>query len=143
MTYVIITSGIDLSVGSVLVFSGVIAARLMNAVGGNGWGAIIIGVAIALLAGLAWGVFNGVVITKLRVPPLIVTLGTFGMAQGAALLITGGTDERSVPNKLVDTIGTGRAAGVPYLVIVAAAVALVYGVILRRTRFGRYTYAAG
>ena len=143
MTYVIITAGIDLSVGSVLVFSGVIAARLMNAVGGNGWGTILIGLVGALAAGLAWGTFNGVVITRLRVPPLIVTLGTLGMAQGAALLITGGTDERSVPTKLVDTIGTGRVAGVPYLVIIAAAVALVYGVILRRTRFGRYTYAAG
>jgi ribose transport system permease protein len=143
MTYVIITAGIDLSVGSVLVFSGVIAARLMNAVGGNGWGTILIGLVGALAAGLAWGTLNGLVITRLRVPPLIVTLGTLGMAQGAALLITGGTDERSVPTKLVDTIGTGRVAGIPYLVIIAAAVALVYGVILRRTRFGRYTYAAG
>jgi ribose transport system permease protein len=143
MTYVIITSGIDLSVGSVLVFSGVIAARLMNAVGGNGWGTLLIGLAGALAAGFAWGVFNGLVITRLRVPPLIVTLGTFGMAQGAALLITGGTDERSVPTKIVDTIGTGRVGGVPYLVIIAAAVALVFAVILRKTRFGRYTYAVG
>ena len=144
MTYVIITSGIDLSVGSVLVFSGVIAARLMNAVGGNGWGTIVIGIAGALVAGLAWGLLNGTLITKLRVPPLIVTLGSFGMAQGAALLITGGTDERNVPTKLVDTIGTGRLFNqVPYIVIVAVAVALIFGVILRMTRFGRYTYAVG
>src|SRR4051794_15849012 len=144
MTYVIITSGIDLSVGSVLVFSGVIAARLMNAVGGDGWGTILIGLVGALASGLAWGVLNGELITRLRVPPLIVTLGTLGMAQGAALLITGGTDERSVPTKLVDTIGTGRLFNqVPYLVIIAAAVALVFGVWLRKTRFGRYTYAVG
>jgi ribose transport system permease protein len=143
MTYVIITAGIDLSVGSVLVFSGVIAARVMNGVGGNGWPTLILGLVAALVAGLAWGTFNGVVITKLRVPPLIVTLGTLGMAQGASLLITGGTDERSVPTKLVDTIGVGRVAGVPYLVIIAAVVALVFGVILRKTRFGRYTYAVG
>jgi ribose transport system permease protein len=144
MTYVIITSGIDLSVGSVLVFSGVIAARLMNAVGGNGWGTIVIGIAGALVAGLAWGLLNGTLITKLRVPPLIVTLGSFGMAQGAALLITGGTDERTVPTKLVDTIGTGRLFNqVPYIVIIAVAVALIFGVILRLTRFGRYTYAVG
>ncbi|WP_028060802.1 ABC transporter permease [Candidatus Solirubrobacter pratensis] len=144
MTFVIITSGIDLSVGSVLVFSGVIAARLMNAVGGNGWGTIVIGIAGALVAGLAWGLLNGTLITKLRVPPLIVTLGSFGMAQGAALLITGGTDERSVPTKLVDTIGTGRLFNqVPYIVIIAVAVALFFGVILRLTRFGRYTYAVG
>jgi ribose transport system permease protein len=144
MTYVIITSGIDLSVGAVLVFSGVIAARLMNAVGGNGWGTILVGVAAGVLAGLAWGILNGALITKLRVPPLIVTLGTLGMAQGVSLLITGGTDERNVPTKLVDTIGTGRLFGqVPYLVIIAAAVALVFGAILRLTRFGRYTYAVG
>jgi len=144
MTYVIITSGIDLSVGSVLVFSGVIAARLMNAVGGNGWGTILIGLAGALASGLAWGILNGTLITRLRVPPLIVTLGTLGMAQGGALLITGGTDERSVPSKLVDTIGTGRLFDqIPYLVLIAAAVALVFGVWLRKTRFGRYTYAVG
>jgi ribose transport system permease protein len=144
LTYVIITAGIDLSVGAVLVFSGVIAARLMNAVGGNGWGTILVGLAAAIVAGLAWGILNGTLITKLRVPPLIVTLGTLGMAQGGALLITGGTDERDVPTKLVDTIGIGRLFGqIPYIVIIAAAVALVFGVILRWTRFGRYTYAVG
>jgi ribose transport system permease protein len=143
-TYVIITAGIDLSIGSVLVFSGVIAARLMNAVGGNGWGTIAIGLVAALASGLAWGILNGQLITRLRVPPLIVTLGTLGMAQGVALLITGGNDERSVPTKLVDTIGTGRLFDqIPYLVIIAAAVALVFGVHLRKTRFGRYTYAVG
>jgi ribose transport system permease protein len=143
-TYVIITAGIDLSIGSVLVFSGVIAARLMNAVGGNGWGTIALGLVAALASGLAWGIVNGELITRLRVPPLIVTLGTLGMAQGVALLITGGVDERSVPTKLVDTIGTGRIFNqVPYLVIIAAVVALVFGVFLRMTRFGRYTYAVG
>jgi ribose transport system permease protein len=144
MTFVIITAGIDLSVGSVLVFSGVIAARLMNAVGGNSWGTILVGLLGALVAGSAWGALNGTLITRLRVPALIVTLGTFGMAQGAALLITGGTDERTVPPKLVDTIGVGRLFGqIPYIVLIAAAVALAFGVVLRFTRFGRYTYAVG
>src|ERR1700753_2289684 len=59
MTYVIITAGIDLSVGSVLVFSGVVAARAMNAVGGNGTGTILVGLAVAVLAGLGWGIVNG------------------------------------------------------------------------------------
>jgi len=81
MTFVIIAAGIDLSVGSVLVFSGVIAARLMNAVGGNGWGTILIGLAGALASGLAWGVLSGTLITRRGVPPLIVTFGTLGMAQ--------------------------------------------------------------
>jgi ribose transport system permease protein len=144
MTFVIVTAGIDLSVGSVLVFAGVVAARAMNAVGGNSWGTIIVGLLVALGCGLGWGVINGFLISKAKVPALIVTLGTFGMALGFALLITGGVDERSVPFKLVDTIGTGRVGNqVPYLVIIAFAVAAVFAVLLHATRFGRYTFAIG
>ncbi len=144
MTYVIITAGIDLSVGAVLVFSGVISVKIMNAVGGDNWGTIVIGLAAALGAGLAWGVFNGFLVARARIPALIVTLGTLGMAMGASLLITGGVDERDIPFKLVTTIGTGRLFDqIPYLVIIAFAVALVFGIILAGTRFGRFTYAVG
>jgi ribose transport system permease protein len=144
MTFVIITAGIDLSVGSVLVFSGVIAGKLMQSVGGNGWGVIIIGLVGALAAGTAWGIVNGVLITKARVPPLIVTLGTLGMSLGIAQVITDGVDLREVPFKLVDTIGTGRVFGqIPWLVLIAAVVAVVFGIVLATTRFGRYTYAIG
>jgi ribose transport system permease protein len=128
MTYVIITAGIDLSVGAVLVFSGVVSAKFMT----------------ALAAGLAWGVVNGFLVAKAKIPPLIVTLGSLGMALGFALLITGGVDEREVPIKLIDTIGTGRLFDqIPYLVIISLAVAVVFGVVLTATRFGRYTYAIG
>jgi ribose transport system permease protein len=144
LTYVIVTAGIDLSVGAVLVFAGVVSAKGMNAVGGDNWGVILIGLAIALAAGCAWGVLNGFLVTKARIPPFIVTLGTLGMALGSALLITGGVDEREVPFKLIDTIGSGRLFDqIPYLVLIAAAVALVFGVVLAQTRFGRYTYAIG
>jgi ribose transport system permease protein len=144
MTFVIVTAGIDLSVGAVLVFSGVISARLMNAVGGNDWGTILIGLAGALGAGLAWGTLNGFLIAKAKIPALIVTLGTLGMALGGALLITGGVDEREVPFKLIDTIGIGRVFDqIPYLVIIAFTVAIVFGVLLAATRFGRNTYAIG
>ncbi|MGH2815161.1 MAG: ABC transporter permease, partial [Actinomycetota bacterium] len=143
MTFVIITAGIDLSVGSVLVFSGVIAAKVMVAVGGGGWGAIGVGLVAGLVAGTAWGVVNGVLITKARVPPLIVTLGTLGMALGSALLITGGIDVRGVPLRLTTTIGIGQLAGVPYVVIIAVVVTAVGAVTLSMTRFGRYTYAIG
>jgi ribose transport system permease protein len=144
MTFVIVTAGIDLSVGAVLVFSGVISARLMNAVGGNDWGTILIGLAGALGAGLAWGTLNGFLIAKAKIPALIVTLGTLGMALGGALLITGGVDEREVPFKLIDTIGIGRVFDqIPYLVIIAFTVAIVFGVVLAATRFGRNTYAIG
>ena len=144
LTYIIITAGIDLSVGAVLVFSGVVSAKVMNSMGGNNWGVILAGLVVALAAGFAWGTLNGFLITKANIPPFIVTLGTLGMALGSALLITGGVDEREVPFKLIETIGSGRLFGeIPYLVIIAAAVALVFGIILAQTRFGRYTYAIG
>jgi ribose transport system permease protein len=143
MTYVIVTAGIDLSIGSVLVFAGVVSAKVMNAVGGNGTGTILVGLVIALLAGLAWGIINGFLIAKAKIPPFIVTLGTFGVALGVSLLITGGVDVRDVPTKLITGIGTGRVAGIPWLVIVAIVVCLIYGIVLAQTRFGRYTYASG
>jgi ribose transport system permease protein len=144
MTFVIVTAGIDLSVGAVLVFSGVISARLMNEVGGNDWGTLLIGLAGALGAGLGWGTLNGFLIAKAKIPALIVTLGTLGMALGGALLITGGVDEREVPFKLIDTFGVGRVFDqIPYLVIIAFTVAIVFGVVLAGTRFGRKTYAIG
>jgi len=144
LTYVIITAGIDLSVGSVVVFSGVVAAKLMDSVGGNGWGVILLGLLTALVAGAAWGTLNGFLVATAKIPPFIVTLGTLGMALGGALLITGGVDERNVPFKLIDTIGTGRLFDqLPYLVLIAAVVALIGGIVLAMTRFGRYTYACG
>jgi ribose transport system permease protein len=144
MTFVIITAGIDLSDGAVLVFSGVVSVKAMNAVGGDNWGTVFVGLGVALAAGMAWGTLNGFLIAKAKIPPLIVTLGTLGMSLGAALLITGGVDERDVPFKLVNTFGSGRLFDqVPYLVIIAVAVAIVFGIVLAGTRFGRYTYAVG
>ena len=144
MTFVIITAGIDLSVGSVLVFSGVVSAKAMNGMDGNGWDVILVGLVVALACGLGWGVLNGVLITKARVPPLIVTLGTLGMALGLALIITDGVDIREVPPRLVTSIGVGRLFDqIPWLVVIAVAVAIVFGVMLHSTRFGRHTYAIG
>jgi ribose transport system permease protein len=142
-TYVIITAGIDLSVGAVLVFSGVIAAKVMNELGGESLGVILVGLVASLASGLAWGLFNGVLIAKAKIPAFIVTLGSLGMALGSAYLITGGVDEREVPFPLISKFGIGRVAGIPYLVLVALAVAVVLGIILAQTRFGRYTYAVG
>jgi len=144
MTFVIITAGIDLSVGSVLVFSGVVSAKAMNGMDGNGWDVILVGVVVAVACGLGWGVLNGLLITKARVPPLIVTLGTLGMALGLALIITDGVDIREVPPKLVTSIGVGRVFDqIPWLVVIAIAVVLIFGVMLHMTRFGRHTYAIG
>jgi ribose transport system permease protein len=151
MTYVIITAGIDLSVGSVLIFSGVLAAKVMLWLGGGatrapdaGWGVILAGCAAGMLGGLAWGLLNGFLIAKMRVPALIATLGTLGMALGATYLISGGTDVRGIPLEFSRTVGFGLAFGtVPWLVVIALAFAVVLGLVLAFTRFGQHTYAIG
>jgi ribose transport system permease protein len=144
MTFVIITAGIDLSVGSVLVFSGVVSAIVMRGMGSQGLDAILVGMGSALVAGLAWGLINGLLVAKTRIPALIVTLGTLGMAQGAALLLSGGINVRNVPPDLVTTVGIGRLFDtIPYLVLISFGIAIVGGIVLKFTRFGRYTYAIG
>ncbi|MCW2860947.1 MAG: monosaccharide-transporting ATPase [Actinoallomurus sp.] len=142
-TYVILTAGIDLSVSGVLVFAGVVSAKVMVALGGQSVGVLLLGLVAGLVAGLVWGLINGVLVAKARIPALIVTLGTLGASQGVALLLTNGVDVRDVPFNLVLSVGSGKVAGVPWLVVIALAVAIVGGVVLSQTRFGRYTYAAG
>ncbi len=141
-TYVIITAGIDLSVGSVLVFSAVIGAKAMEATGGGGASSILAGLVGSMAAGGAWGLLNGALIAKAHVPPFVATLGSLGAAYGLALVISGGVDVRSVPSGLVE-FGNGRVLGIPVLAIVALVVAALFGVVLALTVFGRRTYAIG
>jgi ribose transport system permease protein len=143
MTFVIITSGIDLSVGSVLVFSSVVAAKVMQSVGGDGWGVAGLGILAALLAGIAWGTLNGFLIAKAKIPPLIVTLGALSVALGLAQVITGGIDIRAVPESLTDFNTYIKIAGIPALPFVALVVVIIGGIVLHKTKFGRYTYAIG
>lgn len=143
MTFVIITSGIDLSIGSVLVFSSVVSAKVMEAIGGDGVGVALAGVLAAVVSGVAWGLLNGVLIARAKIPPLIVTLGTLSIALGLAQIITGGLDIRAVPDSLTDTIGYGRFLGIPMLTLIALIVLVIGGIVLHKTRFGRYTYAVG
>ena len=144
MTFVIVTSGIDLSIGSVMVFSGVVAATVMQATGGDGWGTAFLGIGVSVLIGLAWGVLNGTLIAKAKIPPLIVTLGSLGMALGLAQILTGGVDIRDVPAVMQDSIGYGNVFGqVPVLTVIALVVVVIGGVVLHATRFGRYTFAVG
>jgi ribose transport system permease protein len=144
MTFVIITGGIDLSVGSVLVFSGVVADKAMGAMGGQGWGVAIVGALVAIGCGLGWGLVNGFLVARAKVPPLIVTLGTLGMALGLAEVITGGVDLRNVPTVMVNSVGFGNIVWqVPTLAVIAAVVVVIGIVILHRTRFGLHTFAIG
>ena len=147
MTYVIITGGIDLSNGSVLILSGVLAAEFMAHHGGYkaGWPVILVGILIAVATGTVWGFLQGVLVAKAKVPPLIVTLGGLGGALGLAQIITTGNDVAGgAPNRLVETLGLGKLFDtIPWLVIVAVATTVVFGMALAYTRFGRYTYAVG
>jgi ribose transport system permease protein len=143
MTFVIITSGIDLSIGSVLVFSSVVAAKVMEGVGGDGWGVAGLGILTALVSGAAWGSLNGFLVAKAKIPPLIVTLGALSVALGLAQVITGGIDIRSVPGALTDFNTYIKILGIPALPFVALVTLVIGGVILHKTKFGRYTYAIG
>lgn len=142
VTYVIITAGFDLSVGSVLVFSGVVSVKAMTATGGHGWGTAMVGLVVAVAAGAAWGVINGLLVAFAKLNPIIVTLGTLGAALGLAQVITNGQDYHDVPNVMLE-FGSARIAGVPWLVVIALGVASVAGIVLSWTAFGRHTYAIG
>ncbi|MQA02845.1 MAG: ABC transporter permease [Streptosporangiales bacterium] len=152
-TFVIITAGIDLSVGSVLVFSSVVGAKLMLALSGAqgttygttdaNWGIIAVGAVAAIAAGAGWGLLNGLLVAFVRIPALVVTLGTMGMALGFAQIITDGEDVRAVPERLVGMIGTGKFAGIPTLIVIGVVITVLAAVCLHMTRFGERTYAVG
>ena len=141
-TYVMIAAGFDLSQGSVLVFGQIVAAKVMLATGWqNGW-AVLLGVIVAMIGGVLWGLFNGLVITKMHVPPLITTLGSLGAALGVAFLLTNGEDIRDVPNAAVK-IATGKFLGTSWMVWTALVVVLIGGLVLHLTKFGRHTFIIG
>jgi ribose transport system permease protein len=155
MTFLLIAAGIDLSIGSIVVFASVIGAKVMVALAGTTAQvenfqyphltlALLGGVSAAVVVGAAWGVFNGVVSVKLRMPPFIVTLATLGIALGIAQLLTGGLNVQNVPIPLQESFGLGSFAGlVPWPVVVAVGVTAALWILLRRTRFGLRTYAIG
>lgn len=143
MTYVIITAGIDLSVGSLLVLSGVCAVLAMRAFGLDHPLSPWIGLLVAVACGTLWGLLNGFFVAVTKLSPLIVTLASMGVALGIARLLSGGVDITGVPNVVVDTIGIGRVAGIPIIFLISAAFAVVAAIVLHRTRFGLHTFAIG
>jgi ribose transport system permease protein len=148
MTLVILTGGIDLSVGSVLALSGAIMAGLLK----NGLelpafnlfvGFTVLGTVMAgLLVGSFLGLFNGLMITILRIPPFVATLAMMTIARGLTQLWTGGAATTGL-GETFGYVGTGRLAGVPVRVWTCAAVVAVAVIMLKKTRFGRYIYAVG
>ena len=143
-TFVIIAGGIDLSVGFVMGLSAVVSAEATNAAGTAmpGFPAMLVGIAAGLLAALVPGAVNGWLISKLKVPPFIGTLGMFGVARGVAFLLADGTTV-PVSNDWFAALGNGRVLGFPVVVLVTAAFVLVMHYLLGQTRFGQHTYAVG
>lgn len=144
MTFVIITAGIDLSIGSVMVFASVVSAKVMAAMGGDNGLVILVGIVVAIASGAVWGFINGFLVAKAKVPSLVVTLGTLSAALGLAQVITTGNNI-SISNvqSLTDFGIYQRFLGIPALVFVALILVIIGGIVLHRTRFGRYTYAIG
>ncbi|MEI6054534.1 MAG: ABC transporter permease [Lentisphaerota bacterium] len=136
-TYVIITGGIDLSIGSIMALSGVISALCMNA-------GIDVGTSMVLgiLAGCAIGALNGVLIVFGRLPPFIATLGTMSIARGIALLITNGIPISGLPDSF-GFFGNDSVLGIPFPVILMIVLTMIFGYILKNTRLGIHTYACG
>jgi len=143
-TFVIIAGGIDLSVGFIMGLSAVIAARGANIAGGlmPAFPAMAVGIAAGLLMSLIPGAVNGWLISKLKVPPFIGTLGMFGVARGAAFLLAAGTTV-PVANGYFAALGNGRVLGFPIVVIITILFLLLMSYVLRQTRFGQHTYALG
>jgi ribose transport system permease protein len=137
MTYVIIAGGIDLSVGSLVAFSGVALAAALKAE----W-PVPAAIAAALAVGALSGLVNGAVISFGRLPPFIMTLGMMSVARGAALLFT---DGRPISGFDPDfrSIATGRVLGVPAPIVLTLAIYALAHFGLSRTRFGRYVYGIG
>jgi ribose transport system permease protein len=170
-TFVIITGGIDLSVGFIVGFSGVICAKVMVVLSAAGWSqdiAIGLGVLAALLLGLIPGLVNGVLVAKLKVPAFIATFGMYGIAYGAAEIVSGNVPIHSLP-PAVGFVGHGyllyylsgkffflpapenltaeelkQLVGlVPNVVVLSAIFIFIFALILAKTRFGQHTYAIG
>jgi ribose transport system permease protein len=137
MTFVILTGGIDLAVGSVLGFTAVIAV-VVSLIPGLDWAAV----PIALLAGTLVGVLTGMTVAYVGLPPFIVTLGTYTAIRGAAYLAAGGTTV--INSKLgFAWIGNGYVGPVPWLVIIALLTIAVSAFILHSTVLGVHVYAVG
>lgn len=148
MTIIILSGGIDLSVGAMLALSGAMAAGLLK----NGIAVprtdvfIEVSVSGAILAGLlvgtALGWFNGFVITRFKLPPFVATLGMLSIARGLTMLWTGGFPVTRLGDSF-GYMGSGHLIGIPMPVWISAALIALFVLLMKRTRFGRHVYAVG
>jgi len=137
VTFVLLTAGVDLSLGSVVALSGVACATFAH----PGDHSVIVPIAVGLLTGAACGLVNGVLVTRGGVAPFIVTLGMMTVARGLALIVSGGRPVANMSNEL--TALAGDFLGIPIPVLYFAGVALAAWFFLRNFRLGRHIYAVG
>ena len=138
MTFVISSAGIDLSVGSLMAFSGVIGSQTVNVLD-MPWPVCIVA---CIAAGAFAGAINGLLVTRGSIPPFIVTLGMLGVARGVALVLTNGVPVYGLPAQIV-YLGQGRPGGVPTPVILLLLTAFAAHVLLSHTRFGLHAQVIG
>lgn len=138
VTFVIITGGIDLSLGSIVALASVAAASFAH----PGTYPLAVPLAVGLLVGLAIGAFNGLVITRGKVPPFIVTLGTMTIARGLALIWSNGRPVSNLSDAF-NYLGSGQLLGIPLPILLLAVAGLLCTLVLKKTIMGRYVYAVG
>ena len=137
VTFVLLTAGVDLSLGSVVALSGVACATFAH----PGDHSVFVPIAVGLITGAACGLVNGVLVTRGGVAPFIVTLGMMTIARGLALIVSGGRPVADMSNEL--TALAGDFLGVPIPVLCFAGVAAAAWFFLRNFRLGRHIYAVG
>jgi ribose transport system permease protein len=137
MTLIILTEGLDLSMGAVLTLCNVVLALLAVRTGG-----VALALAGALAVGLAFGLLHGTLVAALGIPPFVATLGTLGVAQGLALVVTDGQSVVGIPGA-VQQLNGGRWLGLPAPIAIAALAYLALHLLLYQTRFGAYVFALG
>lgn len=137
MTMIIICGGIDLSVGSILAFGGLMGTMALE----KGY-PLGLSVVIGMLAGTFWGFLNGVGWTKLKINPFIVTLGTLGIVRGITLIVSNGLPVHNLPQTF-SYLGEGTLGGVPFVLWILLVCAVLVHIILEHTRLGRSAFAIG
>jgi len=137
-TMVMITAGIDLSVGGVAGLAGVVTTLLIAQFGVAIPPAIVAGIIVGILCGLV----NGVLVTRINMPPFIATLGTMSVTRGLALVLTGGVAVYNLPEGF-SWLGGGRLLGLPVPVVILVLVTVFMVVVLNKTVLGRHTFAIG
>lgn len=137
MTFVILTGGIDLSVGSTLAISSAVGASIVKSTGN-----VFLAIIVAAVIGIAVGLINGLLVSKGKLQAFIVTLATMTIFRGATLVFTDGTPISKLPEAFVK-IGNGKIGFMPIPVIITIIIAIIAVYALSQTRFGRYLYALG